>query len=87
MRENNVIKMSLPISPKEVKKVRMPRKEIFIVYPKKCFKLNSSLDSSKCLESLLKEFQDMFQDPSKGLPPLRGIEHQIYFILGASLLN
>ena len=29
----------------------------------------------------------MFQDPPKGLPPLRGIEHQIDFIPEASLTN
>lgn len=45
-------------------------KLVFIVYPQKCLKstsLNSSSleDSSKCLESLLKEFQDVVQDPSK----------------------
>jgi len=32
-------------------------------------------------------FQDVFQEPPKGLPPLRDIEHQIYFISEASLPN
>jgi len=39
------------------------------------------------LENLVKEFEDVFQDRPKGLPPLRGIEHQIDFISGASLPN
>ena len=40
------------------------------------------------VKSLLQDFQDMFPSsvPS-GLPPLRGIEHQIDLILGASLPN
>jgi len=29
----------------------------------------------------------VFQDPPKGFPPLRGIEHQIDLILGSSLPN
>ena len=41
----------------------------------------------KCLENLVKGFEDVLQDPSKGLPPLRGIEHEIDFIPGASLPN
>ena len=36
---------------------------------------------------MLKEFQDVFQEPPKGLPPLRGIEHQIDFIPETSLPN
>jgi len=39
------------------------------------------------LENLVKEFEDVFQDPPKGLPPLSKIEHQIDFIPGASLPN
>jgi len=33
------------------------------------------------------EFQDVFQEPPQGLPPLRGIKHQIDFIPKASLPN
>jgi len=87
LEKNNVIKTNLLISLREIKKVMMARKEVFIAYPQKHLKLNSTLDSSKCLDSLSKEFQDVFQDPPKGLPPLRGIEHQNDFILGASLPN
>ncbi len=45
------------------------------------------LDNPHCLANLVKEFEDVFQDPPKGLPPLRGIEHQIDFILDAFLPN
>jgi hypothetical protein len=38
--------------------------------------------------NLLQEFMDVFpQDVPPGLPPIRGIEHQIDLILGASLPN
>jgi hypothetical protein len=38
--------------------------------------------------SVLQDFGDVFLDKvPTGLPPLRGIEHQIYFILGATLPN
>jgi len=36
---------------------------------------------------LVKEYEDVFQDPPKGLPPLRGIEHQIDFMPEVSLPN
>ena len=62
-------------------------KAIFIAYPKKNLKIESVVDSSKYLDPLVKEFQDVSQDLPKGLPSLKGIEHQIDFILGASLPN
>ena len=40
------------------------------------------------VEKLLSEFEDIFSNEGPiGLPPIRGIEHQIDFILGASLPN
>jgi len=82
-KEKKNYKRSLLISPQEVKKVMLSQKNIFIAFPRT---LESELvvDSSSCLA---KEFNDVFQDPPKGLPPLRGIEHQIDFISGASLPN
>ena len=48
--------------------------------------LNSSLPS--VVKSLLQEFDDVIpEEVPDGLPPLRGIEHQIDFILGAAIPN
>ncbi|XP_071924863.1 uncharacterized protein [Coffea arabica] len=48
--------------------------------------LGASLPSA--IADLLQEYQDVFpEDIPNGLPPLRGIEHQIDFIPGSSLPN
>ncbi|CAL9238576.1 unnamed protein product [Arabidopsis halleri] len=40
------------------------------------------------MTSLLQDYEDVFpEDNPKGLPPIRGIEHQIDFVPGASLPN
>ena len=40
------------------------------------------------LLSLLQEFEDVFpEEIPKGLPHIRGIEHQIDFVLGSTILN
>ncbi|GKV13218.1 hypothetical protein SLEP1_g24263 [Rubroshorea leprosula] len=48
--------------------------------------LNDSLPSA--VKSFLQDFKDVFpKDIPNSLPPIRGIEHQIDFILGATILN
>jgi len=85
-KKKNSSEKSLLISSKDVKKVMLSQKAIFIAYPKKNLK-SSAVDSPMCLDPLVKEFADVFQYPPKGLPPLRGFEHQIDFIPGAYLPN
>ena len=73
---------------KEVKRVMLARQPMYLLMPHDyCL---SSIASSFPLgvEELLKEFANVFpKDTLHGLPPLRGIEHQIDLISGASLPN
>jgi len=84
-KEKKNSKRSLLIFHQEVKKVMLSQKNIFITFPM-ALESEMALDSPHCFTNLVKEFEDVFQDPPKG-PPLRGIEHQINFVLGASLTN
>ena len=57
---------------------------------KECLFDANELDNSLPLSivSLLQEFKDVFpEDVPSGLPPFRGIEHQIDFIPGATIPN
>jgi hypothetical protein len=62
---------------------------ILLVYKEAYFNTND-LDHivASVAISLLQEFDDMFPDDTpSGLPPLRGIEHQIDFLPKASIPN
>lgn len=49
---------------------------------------NLAPDFLSDLINVLQEFSDVFSDENpKGLPPIRGTEHQIDFVPGASLPN
>ena len=74
------------MSTQQVQKVIVTHKPIFVAIPR-TIECESAKDSPTCLDNLVKEYDDMFQDPPKGLPPLRGIEHQIDFMPGVSLPN
>ena len=70
----------------EVQREIVAHNPIFLAIPRP-FKLEPLVDIPHCLDNLVIKFQDVFQDPPKGLPPLRGVEHQIDLIPGSSLPN
>ena len=70
----------------EVNRVIVSQKPIILAIPR-TLECETTKVHSTCLDDLVEEFHDVFQDPPIGLPPLRGIEHQIDFIPGASLPN
>jgi hypothetical protein len=60
---------------------------VFMIWAKQLLKVKG-LDLPRQIKELLEEFKDVFPDElPKGLPPIRGIEHQIDLMLGASLPN
>ncbi|RDX89803.1 hypothetical protein CR513_28425, partial [Mucuna pruriens] len=68
---------------KSIKKVVLSKKEPLLLWPKS---LLDNLPTS--FERILEEFKDICQkEMPKGLPHIRGIEHQIDFMLGSSFLN
>ena len=74
----------------EVKSAIVARQQLLVLMYKEVYfsttDLNSSLPS--VVVSLLQEYEDLFpEEVPRGLPPLRGIEHQIDFIPGASIPN
>ena len=74
----------------EVKKALFLNKPtIVLLYKETLFntnQLDTSLPSS--IVSLLQEFEDVFpKEIPNGLPPIRGIKHQIDFVPGATILN
>ncbi|XP_068486670.1 uncharacterized protein [Phaseolus vulgaris] len=79
-------KKSLLISSHVVQKEIVSQNPIFLAISRP-LKLEKLEDSPHCLDNLVEEFHDVFQDPPKGLPPLTGIEHQIDLIPGSSLPN
>ena len=74
----------------DVKNAFYTNQPIFVLlYKEICFntnKLDESLPS--VVVSLLQEYEDMFpNDMPSGLPPIRGIEHQIDFVSSATIPN
>nr|KYP38208.1 Transposon Ty3-I Gag-Pol polyprotein [Cajanus cajan] len=74
----------------DIKKTLLCEKPLYLLYFKET--LAATRHELEFLphevQKLLKEFDDLFpQEVPSGLPPLRGIEHQIDLIPGASLPN
>uniref|UniRef100_A0A2N9G0F9 RNA-directed DNA polymerase n=1 Tax=Fagus sylvatica TaxID=28930 RepID=A0A2N9G0F9_FAGSY len=74
----------------DVKSAFYANQPIFVLlYKEACFNTNE-LDESlpSVVVSLLQEYEDVFpNDVPSGLPPIRGIEHQIDFVPGATIPN
>ncbi|KAJ9702790.1 hypothetical protein PVL29_004498 [Vitis rotundifolia] len=74
----------------DVKNAFYTNQPIFVfLYKEVCFNTNE-LDKSlpSVVVSLLQEYEDVFSnDVPSGLPPIRGIEHQINFVPGATIPN
>ena len=74
----------------EVRKALLTRQPLLVLLYKGAYLSTnpnlSSLPSS--FQTLLQEYEELFpKELPKGLPPLRGIEHQIDFILGVQIPN
>ena len=72
----------------EVKKAYLTRQPIFLLLCKEtCLESNTNSLPSEVVV-ILQDFEDVFpKEVPHGLPPMRGIEHQIDLIPGASLPN
>ena len=79
-------KVSASMKKGEVERALMAREQLLVLIYKNVYFTNDLNSSLPCeVVSLL---HDVFpEEITCGLPPLRGIEHQIDFILGASLPN
>uniref|UniRef100_A0A1J3GT37 RNA-directed DNA polymerase n=2 Tax=Noccaea caerulescens TaxID=107243 RepID=A0A1J3GT37_NOCCA len=90
-------KLAKPIKPlnylvksKQVKGSMSSDKPFLLFIFKEALNLlaNHAPDLPSEMTKLLQEFRDVFPDESpKGLPPVRGIEHQIDFVPGSTLPN
>ena len=83
-------KASFYAKEKDVRKALLLRQSTLVLVYKESYLSSNDLDPSlpSSFVSLLQEFQDVFPDdiPS-GLPPIRGIEHQIDFVPGSTIPN
>ena len=74
----------------EVKKALFLNKPMIVLLYKEALFNTNQLDTSlpSSIVSLLQEFEDVFlEEIPNGLPPIRGIEHQIDFVSGATIPN
>lgn len=75
----------------EVKRLFRAKQSLYILFCKNQILTTNTFDDFEVpssVKTLLQDFQDMFPpNVPSGLPPLRGIEHQIDLIPGASLPN
>ena len=82
--------MSFYAKDSDVKRAYFSQMSMIVLMYKEAYFTTNELEVSlpSVFVSLLKEFTDLFlEEVPKGLPPLRGIEHQIDFIPGSQIPN
>lgn len=75
---------------KEIKRAMFSNKPMIVLLYKEALLNTNELDPvlPSSVVTVLQEFEDVFPDEMPhGLPPIRGIEHQIDFVPGASIPN
>ncbi|XP_039047265.1 uncharacterized protein LOC120187672 [Hibiscus syriacus] len=82
-------KMNVYASRKEIRKCLSSQQSLLILmYNEHCLLGEIPTDLLVSISSLLQEFEDVFLDETpSGLPPIRGTQHQIDFIPGATIPN
>ena len=89
LRENER-KPNFYVRASEVKRALFLNKPMIVLLYKEALSNTNQLDTSlpSSIVSLLQEFEDVFpEEIPKGLPHIRGIEHQIDFVPGATIPN
>ena len=74
----------------EVKSAIVVKQQLLVLMYKDVYLTTTDLNSSlpSVVVSLLQEYEDLFpEEVPRGLPPIRGIEHHIDFMPGASIPN
>jgi hypothetical protein len=81
--------VSFYVKASDVKSTFYTNQPIFVLlYKEACFNTNELDESLPSVVVWLQEYKDVFpNDVPSGLPPIRGIEHQIDFVLGATIPN
>jgi len=79
---------SIFLREKELNRALISKQPLYLLMPKNICLSSVQASLSLGMEQLLKEYDDVFpQDIPHGLPPQRGIEHNIDLIPGASIPN
>ena len=89
MSEKQKKQVSFYAKASDVKSAFYANQPIFVLlYKEACFNTNELDESLPSVVSLLQEYEYVFpNDVPSELPPIRGIEHQINFVPGATIPN
>ncbi|KAL1190151.1 RNA-directed DNA polymerase-like protein [Cardamine amara subsp. amara] len=88
-REREQVSNSLYINHSEFSKLFDPEMTTFMfIYKESLVSTNPSQELPSAMNEILQEYVDVFpEEIPPGLPPIRGIEHQIDFVPGSTLPN